>query len=230
MDDIYLEVILKSEPAEIQKLCLSNKYYNSLCKTYREHISKTLLKRYQVRYKNPGNFIYIMNKVKYDPERSFHDIYKLYFKFYNNTGIDCDNKKIRSIPFYPNVKSLNCNSNLLKSLPPLQKVETLNCRFNKLTSLPELPNVKILNCAGNQLMSLPELPKVTSLYCGNNQLRSLPELPNVVHLSCGSNQLMSLPNLPKLKTLVNRNNPMNLEDSDSEDSEYASGDESEEEG
>lgn len=227
MDDIYLEVILRSEPSEIQKLCLSNKYYNTLCKNYREHISKTLLKRYQVRYKNPGNFIYIMNKKKYDPERSFHDIYKLYFKFYNNTGIDCDKKKIRSIPFYPNVKSLNCNENLLKSLPPLPNVETLNCRFNKLTSLPELPNVKILNCAGNQLRSLPELPKVTNLYCGNNKLTRLPELPNVVLLSCSNNQLMSLPNLPKLKTLINRNNPMNPhEDSDSE---YASGDESEEE-
>ena len=62
-DDVYLEVITRSDPEQIQKLCSSNKHYNALCKHYREYISKKQLERYQVDYKDPGNFIYIMNGI-----------------------------------------------------------------------------------------------------------------------------------------------------------------------
>jgi hypothetical protein len=74
MDDIYLEIILKSDPNEINKMCSSNKKYNLICKQYKQHISKIQLKRYNVLYKDPNNFVYIMNKVSYDPSRSFHEI------------------------------------------------------------------------------------------------------------------------------------------------------------
>lgn len=76
--DTILEVILKSNPKDIQALCSTNKLYNSLCKKYSYLISKTMLNREQVNYKNPNNFIYYMNKVEYDPNRSLHDIFKLY--------------------------------------------------------------------------------------------------------------------------------------------------------
>lgn len=77
MDDVYLEIIIKSDPNDIQSMCSTNRNYNALCKHYSTYIYKSLLERYMVDYKDPNNFIYIMNGVTYDPKRGLDEIFKL---------------------------------------------------------------------------------------------------------------------------------------------------------
>ena len=188
-DDVYLEVITRSDPGEIQKLCSSNKHYNTLCKHYREYISKAQLKRYQVDYKDPGNFIYKMNGVEFDPKRSYYDIFKLFLGWFYEKEVYCGSKEITSIPNYIFITWLDCNNNLLTSLPQFPNLEYLDCSENQLTSLPDLPKVETLDCSENQLTFLPELPNVVDLVCFSNNLSSLPDLPNISILICFDNQL-----------------------------------------
>lgn len=79
-EDLFLEIILKSEPDEIKNLCSSSKYYNFLCKHHSEYISRHMLKKNNVDYGNPHSYIYTATGKNYSGTRSFYDIYKLYLK------------------------------------------------------------------------------------------------------------------------------------------------------
>jgi hypothetical protein len=80
MDDPYINIIIKSEPVEIQKLCSTNKHYNALCKHYSEYISKKVLERKNVNYKDSSIDMYTWNGARYNPRRSYHEMFKLYLK------------------------------------------------------------------------------------------------------------------------------------------------------
>jgi Leucine-rich repeat (LRR) protein len=212
MDDIFLEVVERSSLAEIQKMCLTNKHYNALCKKYRNYIAKIQLEKNKVDYKDPGNLIYKLSPsgpfnhpvpahskspgVGYDPNRSLYDIFKLYQKFHNAKSINCSGKDVTSIPPLPELSYLDCSTPRYRQGAEAQRLGFI--RYGLLTSLPEFPKLWNLNCSNNLLTSLPEYPLLQFLDCSFNKLTSLPMYPKLINLNFSNNQISSLLVYPEL--------------------------------
>lgn len=202
--EIFEEVLLKiNDLPTLSNFCKSNKAARELCKIHRVALCQRLIRIYEVDYKDPTNFIYVMNGVtrrtvikkgKVDYCRALH----LYANFFYEKVIVCSNKNISSIPLYPNVQKLVCDGNKLKTLPEgMTKLVYLDCSENKIKSLPKEMNELIhLDCAYNELRSLADnyFPKLEYFDCSINNLITLPiGMQELIHLNCSDNMLTSLP-------------------------------------
>jgi len=210
--DSFIGIIEQSEYPDVLNLCKTNPTFARWCKESKQIIFKTMFNKYQIDYKDPTNFIYVMNKINMNKVKTiiksndFKTIFKLYLKFYQEQSINCAWANITSIPIYPRLKLLECNNNQITTLPVMPKLETLNCDNNQITTLPVMPKLITLSCDNNQITTLPVMPALKILYCYNNQITTLPIMPALEVLDCDDNQITTLPVMPRLKTLSCRNN------------------------
>lgn len=164
MDDIKFEIIKKLLPHELKNLSINKDWYRFLLENS-EYISKLMLTRCNVDYKDSGNFIYKMNNVdindyKKDDTWKYKSLLKLYMKFYDMEIIDCVDKEITSFPIYPNMVEFYGSDNQLTSFPVQPKMKEFYGNNNQLTSFPVQPEMKIFKGRNNQLTSFPKQPKM----------------------------------------------------------------------
>ena len=218
-----MEIIFSIDDLDtLKNVCQANKHALSICRRYRVTLCKKFLKRYQVDYNDPDNFIYVQNNVKKEDyfsengDPNYCELFRLYSKFYDNKEIIFKSRydgKISSMPLFPNLDTLDCSSHNLTSLPNgMVNLKNLSCSSNKLKSLPnDMVSLIELNCEKNELTILPTgLLSLKILQCGHNPLSSLPNVfQNLTFLSCVVCQLTSLPkDLHNLTTLICVNNEL----------------------
>ena len=190
-NSIVFENILKNLNSLDDVINLIFKTNLNYVKMLSTKIAKKMIEIYKIDYKDPNNFIYLMNDVSIDKCKIKNDfdykkIMRLYLNYYNKDEIDCDRNFISSIPIYPNVKKLYCGFGQLKQLHENPNLEVLSCNNNLLTSLPKYPKLIYLDCANNELTSLPEYPNLENLSCSDNKLTSLPKYPKLIHVGMHS--------------------------------------------
>lgn len=197
----------------IKEFCTISKYHNHICKMYGNDIAKRMIDIYNIDYKDPCNFIYIMNNISIDEckykngEFNYKKIVRLYLVFYNDYVIDCVYREITSIPIYPKLETLLCNYNEIKELPELPNLIELHCDHNEISHLKDIyQNLEILFCRNNLLKNIPNYKKLKKLYCEHNELVSIPEYPSIEVLMCNGNDINDLPSFPNLIELHCDNN------------------------
>ena len=142
-----MEIIFSIDDLDtLKNVCQANKHALSICRRYRVTLCKKFLKRYQVDYNDPDNFIYVQNNVKKEDyfsengDPNYCELFRLYSKFYDNKEIIFKSRydgKISSMPLFPNLETLDCSSHNLTSLPNgMVNLKNLSCSSNKLKSLP----------------------------------------------------------------------------------------------
>jgi hypothetical protein len=62
--DIYIELLDHLDIEGLKGYCSQNRFFRDICLRNRERISKNLLEKYEVKYEDPKNFIYVMSNVK----------------------------------------------------------------------------------------------------------------------------------------------------------------------
>lgn len=196
MDQLPLDIIYIIERRmldlnDLNTFCKLSTKYRNYCISNADKIAKYYIKKYQIDYTDPNNFIYEMNstpieRCKYDNgEYNYKKIISLYLPYYNQREIICSGRNISSIPIYP-------------------KLEILDCGFNNLETLPEYPNLVILDCSFNyDIQTLPEYPNLERLYCNSSGISKLPDYPKLEVLDCSLTEIKKLSNhYPKLQQLI----------------------------
>jgi Leucine-rich repeat (LRR) protein len=227
--EMFLEILRKSSIEDLKSLCATNKLFNSYCKANEEYIIKMFLKRYNVKYEDPNNFIYFTISVKKAKDiikqKDYKTMFRMYYKKcyrlksfeyykYRERPIStiptmpllrflrCSKNILTEISEMPSLEVLECDNNKLKSLPDLEYVKELVCNNNEIEKLPKMKTVKYMNCSDNKLIKLQEdLKYLDTLICDRNKITSLSMYPSLKSLSCAENKLKSIPAYPKLKTL-----------------------------
>ena len=138
------------------------------------YISSHFLKIYQVDYKDPSNFIYVMNNkdiqdYKSDKSWNYPSIFKLYMKYYYTTKIICNDKKMTTFPIYPNMETFEGNHNQLTSFSIQPNMKYFLGRKNQLTSFPIQPNMLHFSGEHNRLTNFPIQPNMLNFHGDNNQ-------------------------------------------------------------
>lgn len=134
-EDVFLELVLRSDSAEIQKLCSSNRYYNALCKAHSEYISKKQLEKNGVNYTDPHANMYLVTGTNYSRKRSYHDMYKLYLKSLE--------KKVKEQAMKRSKKWLLKRHDRLREYSINELIDHYNIAFNKNESYN--PNAPLMN-------------------------------------------------------------------------------------
>lgn len=205
--------------SDLNEFCKVSKKNIEMCKENANVLAKHFIKKYEIDYEDPNNFIYIMTETSIEECKNKNDRYdynykkiiNLYLKYFKEEEIYCAFKNISSIPIYPKLKKLDCFKNNIKSLPSFPELTELNCYGNKiLNKLSTCPKLIYLRCEFNSLETLPSFPMLQSLDCHDNKLITLPEYPKLEILNCYNNKLESLSEYPMLKILKCYNNA-NLE-------------------
>lgn len=132
-----------------------------------------LMKKYYIDYKDKTNFIYLgLSKRKINDiiqNRDYNTIFSLYGLYAYCKVITCNNKKITSFPYYPNLEILDLSNNRLSSVPPMKKLKVLIIKNNKLENLYYQPGLEIINCSGNKnIKKLPEFKNIKYIKCDKN--------------------------------------------------------------
>src|SRR2546422_776480 len=163
--EIILEILfLLKDIDSYFNLFLVNKRINNICKQCSSQISKYFLNKYQVDYNDPTNFIYVYKKLNInDYSNDYLKILQLYFSYTGMKKIECYNKKITSIPAFPNLQELHCILNQITTLPKYPNLKKLNCKYNQITTLPKYPKLRVLNCNENKITTLQEYPELQEL-------------------------------------------------------------------
>ena len=194
----------------LNDLCKKNKKIRDECKIHKTELVKAFLKKYQVDYQDPTNFIYFDSKTNtFIPKPDdLQKVFDLYLVHYTKTNIEIEGKNITSIPVFPNLKELRCQNNKLTQIPTMPFLQILNCRNNQLTQIEVMSKLVELNCAYNKLTTLPIFIELGFLSCGDNQLTTVPTMPNLKDLYCQNNKLTQIGEMPKLKELWCQNNKL----------------------
>ena len=168
---------------DFKSLSIVNKYTYNICKKYKINIYKYFLKKYNVDYHDPSNFIYKINNVNIsnyiNDTIDYNGIFLLYYNYYNELYISCLHLRITSIPIYPHLEHLNCNHNDLTSLPHFPSLYNLTCDNNKLTIINSYPKLIWLSCDNNNITEISYCPNLNWLFCKNNLLKTLPSFPKL---------------------------------------------------
>jgi hypothetical protein len=169
---------------DLQKICKLNKSYYNFCQDNKELICKYLLNKFQVKYTDPKNFIYIINRknlkdYKINDQFKYASLFKLYMKYYYENQIDCENLNITSFPIYPNMTNFNGYDNALTSFPIQPNMTNFNGYDNALTSFPIQPNMTNFNGYDNALTSFPIQPNMTDFNGDDNALTSFSIQPKM---------------------------------------------------
>lgn len=166
------------------------------------------LKKYEVDYRDPGNFIYKMSGTKLEAVKNddgtfdLDAVYSLYNQWYYVDEINCTKKGVTSIPVYPNLKGLICTFNNLKKIPSLPSLQKLFCYNSGVEEIGMCPVLRVLEIQRNKLEKLMPFPRLEKLTCSYNNLKELPEMPSLRFLFCEHNQLTSIPQLPMLEVMI----------------------------
>ena len=107
---------------------------------------KRILAKYEVKYENSNDFIYIKNETTIEKNPRLIDKVKLYYKFFDQKEIKQMPKKITYIPIYPNLMNLDCSHNSITTLLIMPNLIKLYCNNTSITTLPYMPNLTHLNC------------------------------------------------------------------------------------
>ena len=175
--EVILNIITKTSPDNLYKICSQNKHYSEICKNNFNFIAKYYLDKYEVNYTDPGNFIYKYHKTGINNFKdwetckwNYPGLFRLYMKMFNESIIDCMNKNmnITSFPIYPNMIEFYGENNKLTSFPTQPKMVKFYGRDNKLTSFPIQPKMELFSGNNNQLTSFPIQPKLERFYAENN--------------------------------------------------------------
>ena len=158
---------------------------NKVCKTNKTTLIKAFLKKYQVDYQDPNNFIYFNeNTDEFIPATTdLEKVFDLYLAHYYNPILKVIRKNITQIPIFPNLKELYCQGNKLTTLPEMPNLQKLYCYGNKITFIPPMPFLKELSCEYNNLTWIPPMPHLQKLYCEGNKITFIPRMPNLEIIS-----------------------------------------------
>ena len=153
-----------------------------LCKENTNTIAKHFLNLYKVDYKDPTNFIYVMdrkdiNDYKNGERYKYGSILKLYMKHYYKHKIRCNNKNITSFPIYPNMETCEINNNQLRTFPIQPVMIYCYINNNNLTTFPIQPIMKACKIDHNNLTTFPIQPRMIDCEISNNQLISFSSQP-----------------------------------------------------
>ena len=214
--EIILNIIKKTSPYNLYKICSQNKHYSEICKNNFNVIAKYYLDKYEVNYTDPGNFIYKynntnINNFKNETGWNYSGLFRLYMKMFNEYRIRCNNMNITSFPIYPNMIEFYGDNNKLKTFPIQPKMEIFSGDNNQLTTFPIQPEMIFFNAVNNHLSSFPIQPKMEVFNGDKNYLRSFPIQPKMEIFSGDDNQLTSFPIQPKMTTFSADNNPVILD-------------------
>lgn len=183
MDKLPFDVIYIIERMldlnDLNAFCKLSSKHRNYCILHADKIAKYYIKKYQIDYTDPNNFIYKMNstpieRCKYDNgEYNYKKIISLYLPYYNQREINCSAQNISSIPIYPKLEILNCSLNDLETLPEYPILIKLDCSLNEISKLPDYPFLEELNCSSNDLISLPKYPNLEVLDCSFTAITEL---------------------------------------------------------
>lgn len=145
-DELVLNQIINTNLGNIQGLCATNKRYRDICKQNKEYIIKSILKKYDVKYNDPGNLIYTgRNKLKFSDTPDLQQIFKEYLYWYNKTDVFVENRRVTSVPILP-------------------KMTRFIGYLNPINYFPTQPNMVYFDCRSCNLMSLSFQPKLSVFY------------------------------------------------------------------
>ncbi len=179
------------------------------CSKYNSLVKKKMFKLIDLEYKEPKNFIYVMNNVKFSEIKdksgkyNYDKIYDLYLKFLHENQIFCKNKKITSFPFYPYLEYLNISDNNLDNIPVLPNLKHLEISFNNIKHFKEFPKLEYLSIHEQKnLTKFEPQPRLKELRITYNNLKTFPSHNNLIYLDIQGNKLLSKIDVqPKLETL-----------------------------
>ncbi len=112
--------------------------------------------------------------------------------------IYCENMKLKSIPFFPNLRGLICTNNEITYIHPYPKLEMLFCGKNKIDSFPKLPHLIRLDCSNNPISQLShKYPNITHLLCDYTNLKNIDivNFPNLCYFSCNYTKITNIPSM-----------------------------------
>lgn len=213
--DVFYHHLYKFlQPNDLFSMLLVNRFffYTYATDSFLEQISKFYLKKYKVEFWDKGNLIY-HNSIA--GNKSYYQIFLLYYRHFKKTELDCYNQGLTSIPYYPNLEHFDFSYNKIMKIPvEYAGLVKLNCANNKISSLPSnFSNLRILICDRNFLTEIPaEYVNLKELYCRRNQISILPDsLIDLTILDCRQNSLSIIPDsYIELKRLVCGNNRLNF--------------------
>lgn len=202
-NEILLHIVEFADSRTLDKLkCVNRMFYN-----YIENIFRSKIKRYQIDYKDPSNFIYIANETsisecKIGDAWNFKKIIELYMKFYYNEKISYIWKDIASFPVYPNMIYCNLYRNILKTFPIQPKMTHCKLFINNLETFPVQPQMQRCDLSGNKIKSFPVQPKMTHCNLYMNDLETFPVQPEMIYCNLGGNYPLSkIHDQPKMISL-----------------------------
>ena len=165
---------LKIEDVEVLSLC--DKGLNTIIRNNSNSISKIILSVYEVDYNDKNNFIYIANEVEWVKERSYKEIYKLYYNFYNSKFIIYEKKGITSFPKYPKMVYCNLRGNKLKRFPIQESMISVLITCNDLESFPVQPNMVSFSGSYNNISEFSKQPKMKICFITSNKIKKLDQV------------------------------------------------------
>ncbi len=211
----------------MQNLSNVNKNMNVFVKNNKIYKFLKFFKKYNIKFKDPTNFIYLYNNV-HDIEQvysngiyDFQKIKNLYMKCFNTKSISCENMGITSFPIYPNLVYLNISYNKLEIFPSQPKLLWLYANDNRLTQVFKQPkmtrcrvnfnyleyidiqeNMEDFEGCYNKFKHFPVQPEMKYCKVSNNLLEFFPSQPEMIVLEASYNKLKSISFQPKMKSSV----------------------------
>jgi hypothetical protein len=209
--DLYFEILKNIDIGDLKNYCNQSKMFKQMCQDNQKAISKHFLKKYQVEYTDPNNFIYKYNDKSIDNYRTndkwdYKKLLKLYMLNYDVKIIRCESKEITSFPIQPNMTWFIGRNNQLTSFPIQPNMTSFDGRRNQLTNFPIQPKMVDFYGHNNKLTNFPIQPEMTEFMGEKNQLTSFPIQPKMTFFDGDNNKLTSFPIQPNMEIFVGRNN------------------------
>jgi hypothetical protein len=190
--DIFTDISTHIDsPEDLDSFCKTSSQNFQLCRTYKNHFIKKMLKNLKVDYKDPGNLIYIYNNKSIEDFSGRSDnssqwdlpgIYKLYMILYKLSSIKTSNYKITSIPMLPNMISCYLKNCKIQIFPSQKNMEACSIYRTKLKEFHIQPNMKNCYLKLNFLTGFPVQPRMETCIIFSNYLSSFPTQPNMTYL------------------------------------------------
>ena len=226
-DEIILKIIFQVDVDQFFKfICLNKKVYN-LYISNKYHILKKILEYNNVCIYDVSSLIQVITHSFY--KHRYEYAFKKYLRLFKLTEVNVTYKKVKSIPYLPNLTELKVgseamlNHNLL--LPNLEnlycnninqdvfnnidftvfkKLKILCCQHIGSIKLPYISTLEYLNCAGNNIINdrIPMYPKLVYLDCsGCVNINDIPLIKSLVKLNCNYTSTSEIKKYPNLEEL-----------------------------
>ena len=142
---------------------------DSSCYSLKRYFNKSrmILLKYQVKFTDPGNFIFKAKGVEQSAYRlrdgswDYDGLVELYMKHFERSTIECDMMEITSFPVYPKMSIFIGRANHLTEFPVQPKMTEFYGPNNNLTEFPVQPKMKYFHGSNNNLTEFPVQPKLS---------------------------------------------------------------------